>query len=279
LHAQWEGFIFIALNYNMKTNFYLPFFLWPLLTLFCLLIILYGLHQTLKQTKWATARKRKVLVVTVLAFAGWCTLLTVLSYQGFFTNFTALPPRPALAILVPLPFVLLFAFSKAGSELLRIVPSHWLVFIQSFRIFVEVLLWAAVLANQLPVQMSFEGRNFDILTGLLALPAGYLLLKKNDHARAIIMAFNITGIVLLLNILIVAVLSMPTPIRYFINEPANTIVAQFPFILLPGVLVPIAYSFHILSLRQLFISSRKSKVPNVDAGNFKRENDYSRTSV
>jgi hypothetical protein len=35
------------------------------------------------------------------------------------------------------------------------------------------------------------------------------------------------------------------------NEPANTLVGQFPFILLPGILVPIAYGLHIFSLRQL----------------------------
>jgi hypothetical protein len=36
------------------------------------------------------------------------------------------------------------------------------------------------------------------------------------------------------------------------NEPSAEIVAQFPFILLPGILVPIAYAFHIFSLRQVF---------------------------
>jgi hypothetical protein len=35
------------------------------------------------------------------------------------------------------------------------------------------------------------------------------------------------------------------------NEPANTLVAGFPYIVLPGILVPIAYSMHIFSLRQL----------------------------
>jgi len=50
---------------------------------------------------------------------------------------------------------------------------------------------------------------------------------------------------------VIAVLSMPTPIRYFMNEPANTLVAEFPFILLPAVLVPMAYTMNIFSLRQL----------------------------
>jgi len=65
---------------------------------------------------------------------------------------------------------------------------------------------------------------------------------------------------LLLNILVIAVLSMPTPFRYFQNEPSNTLVAQFPFILLPGILVPIAYTLHIFSLRQL-LTAKKIEIP------------------
>jgi hypothetical protein len=53
--------------------------------------------------------------------------------------------------------------------------------------------------------------------------------------------------------MIIAILSMPTSFRYFMNEPANTIVAQFPFIYLPGVLVVLAFAFHIFSLRQLLL--------------------------
>jgi uncharacterized membrane protein len=99
--------------------------------------------------------------------------------------------------------------------------------------------------------MTFEGRNFDVITGILALPVGYLIARKKTYSSKLILAFNIIGIVLLLNILVIAVLSMPTSIRYFMNEPSNTLVGQFPFILLPGVLVPIAYTMHIFSLRQL----------------------------
>lgn len=143
----------------------------------------------------------------------WAALLTVLSYNGFFADFSKLPPRPALAILVPLPFVLWFAFSTIRTKLLQKVPPQWLVLMQSFRIAVEVLIWFAFLAGKLPVQMSFEGRNYDVLTGILALPAAYLLLIKKPYWRVIVVAFNVTGILLLLNILAVALLSMPTSLR------------------------------------------------------------------
>ncbi|MBP9102406.1 MAG: hypothetical protein KBF82_00985 [Chitinophagaceae bacterium] len=237
----------------MKQPFSSPGFLWILLALICLIIILTGLNSVLKRTGWDKPRKNKLLFFSFFFIACWVALLTVLSQKGFFTDFSKLPPRPAFAILIPLPLILLITFSKTGTKIIKLVPSHWFVFMQSFRIFVEVLIWLAFLSNILPVQMSFEGRNFDIISGILALPVGYFLLKRKNFSPKLAIAFNIIGIVLLLNILIVAVLSMPTSFRYFMNEPSNSLVATFPFILLPGVLVPIAYSMHIFSLRQLLL--------------------------
>jgi hypothetical protein len=245
----------------MKNNFSTPGFLWPLLTLACIALILTGSRVVLKRTNWEKNKQNKIFFGTVFVLITWVSLLTILSSNGFFTDFTKLPPRPALAMLMPLPIIILIAFSKTGTQLLQTVPSHWLVLMQSFRIIVELLLLFAFMAGKLPVQMTFEGRNFDVLTGILALPVGYLLAKKKSYASKLAIAFNILGILLLLNILVIAVLSMPTSIRYFMNEPSNTLVGQFPFILLPGVLVPIAYTMHIFSLRQLL--AKQSKV-NVD---------------
>jgi hypothetical protein len=223
---------------------------WLLLTTACLLLIVAGLKQVLKKTGSEKKRQQRILTRTALVLSTWTVLLLIFSGKGFFSDFSQLPPRPGLAILIPLPVILVIAFSKTGSRLLQLVPPHWLVLLQSFRIVVELLLLVAFINGKLPVQMTFEGRNFDIVTGLLALPVGYFMAKGKLPGKLAI-AFNIIGMALLLNILVIAVLSMPTPIRYFMNEPANTLVGQFPFILLPGVLVPIAYGLHIFSLRQL----------------------------
>ena len=244
----------------MKSNFSTPGFLWPLLTLICVVAILYGLNKALRKTGWAKQRGLKIFFVTTTTLLIWVVLITALSYKGFFADFSKLPPRPVLALLIPLPFVLIFVFSKTGAQILQLIPAQWLVLMQSFRIFVEVLIWFAFLANKLPVQMSFEGRNFDVLTGILALPIGYLLIRKKIYSPKTIIVFNIVGLLLLLNILIVSVLSMPTSFHYFTNEPSAALIAQFLFILLPGVLVPIAYSFHIFSLRQLFINKKQQAI-------------------
>lgn len=235
----------------MKNNFSTPGFLWPLLTLITISFILIGLYKSLYKTGWDKPKRLKIFFGTTVVIVFWSLLITVLSYRNFFADFSKLPPRPVLAMFIPLPIILFIAFSKTGTKLLQSVPAQWLVLVQAFRILVEILIWFAFLANKLPVQMSFEGRNFDVLSGMLALPVGYFLFMKSTNASKLIIAFNITGILLLLNILIVAALSFPTPFRYFINEPSNALIAQFPLILLPTVLVPVAYSFHIFSLRQL----------------------------
>ena len=244
----------------MKSDFSIPGVLWPLLTFICLAFIIMGLYSALKRTGWSRSRRINIYLVTTILIVLWTALLAVLSIKGFFSDFSKLPPRPVLAMLIPLPVIIIIAFSKTGKQLLMSVPPQWLLFMQSFRIIVELLLLFAFMAGKLPVQMTFEGRNFDVITGILALPVGYLLARKKTYASKLAIGFNIIGIALLVNILVIAVLSMPTSIRYFMNEPSNTLVASFPFILLPGILVPIAYTMHIFSLRQLIAKQNKPDI-------------------
>lgn len=236
----------------MKSQFPASGFLWLILVLICFIVMLYGLRRSISKPMFPVTRRKRIMLVAIIIIIGWSALLTVLSLNGFFSDFSKFPPRPALVLLAPLPFVLIFAFSKTGKQILQNIPPHWLVLMQAFRIFVELLLWLDYIKNMFPIQMTFEGRNIDVLTGLLALPAAYFI-SKHKMKSLTILIFNVSGILLLLNILIVAVLSMPTSFRYFMNEPANTLIAQFPFIFLPGILVPIAYTLHILSLRQWYL--------------------------
>lgn len=185
---------------------------------------------------------------TAVLLSAWLLLLGILSIRGFFTNFS-LPPRLSLAVLGPLPLVLLFIRSQAGKQLLHQIQPQWLIYLQSFRILVEIAIWVLVRNGSLPVQMSFEGRNFDVLTGLLAFPVGYYCFVRKSWPPVVALFYNIAGFVLLLNVVAITALSMP-PGRVFHNSPDSSLLTKFPFIYLPGVLVPLAYTLHILSLRQ-----------------------------
>ena len=231
-------------------NAIIPAVLLSICCLLCIICIVFGLRRVLPRTSWTRERQTRVFRIILLALGGWMLLLGGLSLKGFFSNFSLLPPRPGIAMLIPLPVILWFTSSKVGKELLQHIPPHWILYLQSFRVVVELALWLSVLDRLLPIQMSFEGRNFDILTGLFAIPVGYYCFVKKSWPSWVALLYNAVGLLLLLNVVSIAVLSMPTPLRAFHNEPAVTMIAQFPFIYLPGFLVPLAYTLHIFSLRQ-----------------------------
>ncbi|MES1249779.1 MAG: hypothetical protein ABUL46_03800, partial [Chitinophaga rupis] len=187
---------------------------------------------------------------TAFLLIAWLLGLGIFSIRGFFANFSQFPPRLIFALLPPLILVLLFTRSRAGRQFLQTIQPQWLIYLQSFRILVEIGLWLLVQRGSLPVQMSFEGRNFDILIGLFAFPVGYYCFVKKSWPPVVALLYNIAGLVLLVNIVTISTLSMPSPLRYFHNQPDSSLLTRFPLIYLPGLLVPLAYSLHILSLRQ-----------------------------
>lgn len=108
-------------------------------------------------------------------------------------------------------------------------------------------------------QMTWSGRNFDILTGVSALVLGAWLAGRGESGtatRILIWVWNIAGFALLVNIIVVAVLSMPTRILAF-DGPPNSWVATFPFVWLPTVMVTGALFGHILVFRRLMLGQER----------------------
>jgi hypothetical protein len=236
----------------MENNL-VPAILVLLLTLVCVLVVFIGLIRTTKATSWPEDTRKRFLKRSIVTVVLWIVLIGVLSGLGFFRVTDSLPPRPVLILLFSIASAILISRSRAFSEILSVTPLSWPIYIQSFRVFVELILWQGYCSGLLPVQMTFEGNNFDILSGLLALPAGWIIDRNPSLARGIGISYNVVGMLLLINILAIAVLSMPTSLRYFENEPANVIVGEFPFIYIPAVFVVLAIFMHVFSLRQLLM--------------------------
>jgi hypothetical protein len=218
-----------------------------IMTIVMLVLILSELKKGLTKTSFDEARRKSIFNKVLYAIIGWTVLISVLSLSGFLNNFSSFPPRIIIVLVVPLMTLIAITMSPVTREILAHIPAKNIVRLQVFRVFVEILLWMLVVQNLLPVQMSFEGRNFDVISGLTAPFAAYFLVNN----RVALIAWNFLTLGLLINILAIAMLSMPTPFRLFMNEPSNTIVTIFPYVWLPGLLVPIAYGLSFLSLRQI----------------------------
>jgi hypothetical protein len=194
--------------------------------------------------------QRRMLILTTTVVAMWFVAVGVLALRGFFADFASLPPHLLFALLLPAVVFGVFNFmSKSLPQALRRMPLYWLIGFQVFRVVVEIILYEGYKAGVVPVQMTFDGRNFDILIGLSAPLAAWLYAKTRSAALGIV--WNVAGLASVINIAVVAVLSMPTPLRHFMNNPPNTLLTHFPFIYLPAVLVPAAYIAHVLSVRQI----------------------------
>jgi len=216
----------------------------------CLALVLRGLGFALTAAGYAPARRKQIVLLTGFALAVWLAFTAVVSLTGPAQDFSTFPPPlMPLVLLPPLVVALVLTFSAKSGAVLRHIPVQWLLYLQTFRVAVELLLWALHQQGLLPVQMTFEGLNFDVLTGVTAPLAAYLLTARPQWRRPILLVWNVGGLALLATIVVISVLSMPTPLRAFPNEPANTIVTRFPFIWLPGFLVPLAYTLHFFALR------------------------------
>jgi hypothetical protein len=221
----------------------IPFF--TMETLFIGLVLALYVYAILN---WKNCRKNWALAFVLFV---WLGVLAGLSLKGFFRDFTTLPPRIAFAILPPFVLFLVAAFHpKTGQALSSLAPRK-LVLFQSFRIVMEVILYVLVAQRRLPEILSVTGSNFDVLVGVTAPPVGYFWLKPGHERVGLVQLWNLLGLAILFNTVIHGILAVPTPFQVFHTDPPNTLVAEFPWIWLPGFVVPIALMGHVLSIRQL----------------------------
>ena len=224
-----------------------------LLVLALIASTLYAIRFVLQKRKTEPQVLKRFLQYIGGGFFCWLALLSVLSLSGFFTDFQSLPPKILIAVIPPVGFTIYLLFSKSFTKILFDLPTSWLIYIQSFRIPMELLLWFGFLGGFVPFQMTFEGLNYDILVGITALMAGYVFFYRGRYLRFEAIIWNISGLTLLFNILLISILSTPSPFRVFMNEPANYFIAHFPFIWIPGFIVPFAFAMHLFSLKQLYL--------------------------
>jgi hypothetical protein len=209
-------------------------------------------------------RRRKNLSMTIIVIMVWLMFTLIIAMSGYLFDFKSTPPKILLVTIPPLVFILLLLFSKEFIELISPLGNFWFIYPQCFRILMELILYDLYRFNAVPVQMTFEGRNFDILTGLTAPFIAYYCFNKKIWSPKLALIWNFMGLILLLNIVVTAILSTPYPFRVFMNNPPDTIIFGFPFVWLPAFVVPFAFLLHLLSIRKLLRNEKEPEILQVD---------------
>ncbi len=189
----------------------------------------------------------------MLILFAWLLFQGVVTEQGVYSDTLEMLP-PMIFLLGILPCIVFFSWlflSPTGKSFLRALSVSHLSFVHIVRIPVEfVLLWLC-LHGVIPVLMTFEGWNFDILMGLSAPLILYYGYYKNRVSKTLLLAWNVIGMLMLAFIFIIAVMSAPFPLQQLAFDEPNIALLAFPYSWLPTFIVPIAFATHIKAITEL----------------------------
>lgn len=227
-------------------------------------ILLFGWTM---QCSEATRKKGKWIVLSLFL---WMFVQAVLTRYGIYnTDTDSFPPKIMLFGIFPmlLSIVLLFATIK-GRQFIDSLSLERLTYLNTIRIPVEIVLYWLFVNKTIPELMTFSGINFDILAGFTAPIVGYFGFTKPKISRRAILIWNFVSLGFLLNIVICAVLSTPSPIQKLAFDQPNIAILNFPFSWLPTVIVPIVLLGDLTVIRQLLkeVFQRASKKYTIENG-------------
>jgi hypothetical protein len=182
----------------------------------------------------------------------WMLVQAVLANQHFYLNTSSSPPRLVTTGVLPAVVLIVFYLTMFPEHFVDLLPLRSLTLVHTIRVPVELVLLLLSQSGAIPQLMTFEGRNFDILSGLLSPVAYYFAFSKGRVNRAVLIVYNFVGLALLANIVTIAIMSLPSPIQQLAEERSNEAVLYFPYIWLPTVVVPIVLFAHLASLKKLW---------------------------
>ena len=225
---------YISLTFGLTTVATLLLFIW-----------------TIRNSNSETTRTKSTPILIGLTI--WLIIQTFLTLKNSYKIDTnTLPPKIILFGIFPAIFIILVLFvTQKGKQFIDSLPLKNLTYINIVRIPVEIVLFWLFLNKAIPELMTFEGRNFDIIAGITAPFVAYFMFSKNKFHRQKMLIWNFICLGLLINIVVNALLSAPSPIQKFAFDQPNIAILNFPFSWLPTFIVPIILFGHLASIRQL----------------------------
>lgn len=219
-------------------------------TIATLAALVFGLNRALRIANWP-ARDRTRAVWTAIA------LLAVLYIAADVPARLGLYHKPSevpliqFGVLTPIALVLLlFFFWRPFRRTIEAIPQQWLVGIQLYR--VEGVIFLILYAmHKLPAAFAIPAGVGDVLVGLAAPSVALAVIRKSPNTDKLLRRWNLLGLADLAIALTTGFLTSPSPIQLLARNHPNQLVTQYPLVIVPIFLVPIAILLHLASLHRL----------------------------
>ena len=222
------------------------FYLIPLLLL---TVLVFGTTAAWFRSGATVGATVATMVVVGLVAVGWMETTWMFAERGSFRDWSSTPPPFALLVAGIVIVSTAMSFSELGRRLALFIPLWVHVAVQGFRLPLELAMHTMSEIGVMPPQMTYTGRNFDIVTGATAVVVAGLVATGRGGAK-LVAAWNVMGLALLINVVVVAILATPR-FRYFGDDHLNTWVTYPPYVWLPAVMVLAALAGHLIIFRAL----------------------------
>lgn len=211
--------------------------------------IIFGLITLLVVFTFHQAVRGSWLFAALVAL--WIAIQCGTALAGYFKVTDTIFPR-LLLLGVPPAFLIAWLFlSRPGKALIDWMNVDLLTMIHVVRAPIEVVLYWAFIDKMVPHEMTFGGGNPDILAGLSTPCIYYIGVMHSGMKWRLMVLWNFLCLGLLLNEIFRAVSSVPFVFQSIGLDQPNVLVLQFPFVLLPGVVMPILLCAHMVVIRNL----------------------------
>jgi hypothetical protein len=194
------------------------------------------------------AARRRLAAAAVL----WFACISSLGALGIFSATSIGTPAIGAAVIAPIALLL---FAAARSSSVRSVALHTplvtMVALHAGRI-LGVFFLLLLSAGRLPPTFALAAGWGDIGIAVAALPLAWAIQHQVSGWRTMTFAWNVLGFADLVTAVTLGVGSAPnSPVRFIFETSNSGAIAFLPWVIIPGVLVPLYLLTHIAIFAQL----------------------------
>jgi hypothetical protein len=231
----------------------IPSFLFPYMlfgTIATVAALVFGLNRALRIADWPAPDRTRAVWTGVVLLVIFYLAADIPSRLGLY-HAPSKVPLLQFGLLAPIALVLLlFFFWHPFRRTVEAIPQQWLVGIQLYRA-LGVIFLILYAMDKLPAVFAIPAGAGDVFVGLAAPSVALASIRKSPNADKLLRRWNLFGLADLAVALLTGFLSSPSPVQILALDHPNQLVTQYPLVIVPVFLVPIAILLHLASFRRL----------------------------
>jgi hypothetical protein len=215
-----------------------------------------GVSALVASAPLVTSTRLKLALIAVLWLLGIASLAAVGVFAAPGSGTLAI----GIAILTPIAGALIAAIrSSAFRRAVTDIPTAVLVVIHAGRL-LGVFFLVLLSAGRLPHTFATVAGWGDIAVAAAALPLAWAIARRVRGWRALTASWNLIGFADLVTAVALGIGSAPgSPVRFIFESPESGTIASLPWLLIPGVLVPMYLLTHLAVFGQLLGDAQRRR--------------------